>query len=227
MDQFSMVTVIKGMQRDDQTAKEQWWAYCDQLGGGVRDPAKHEEAFLEAFIKRFNSGERFEVVSAANWGDIFKDFQRKSKNFKEAWASYCDLYGNGKHDPTKQSQEFLTGFVDFLGRQGGMALAMLGGSGLGGEPASKRARTFGAMGELPLVAPMGPLGMKMLPPSSMATQDPVKDRLVQRIKAFQRSGEMEKQTWWTYCDTMKGTVRDPVKHDIHTLQEFITGHNVP
>merc|ERR1719491_580552 len=57
--------------------------------------------------------------------------------------------------------------------------------------------------------------------------DPAKDNLVQRIKQFQRSGEQQKQAWWSYCDTMRGTVRDPAKHDIQSLQEFISNNGVP
>lgn len=237
MDHATMVTIIKGMQRDDQVAKEQWWALCDHTGGGVRDPAKHDDAFLLTFIRKFQAGERFEVPLAAgpgNLGEMFKEFQRKSKSFKEAWATYCDLHGTGKHDPNKQTQEFLVGFIDFLSRQGSMALAMLGGAqmpGMGGmglmqgpdENPAKRPRT----GDLPIMAPLmfgqgGPMGM-----GSSQSMDPAKDSLVQRIKQFQRSGEHQKQTWWTYADTMKGGVRDPAKHDMTSLQEFISQNGVP
>merc|ERR1719418_462951 len=87
---------------------------------------------------------------------------------------------------------------------------------------AKRART----GDLPIVAPimgmgMGPMGM------GSQSMDPAKDSLVQRIKQFQRSGEHQKQTWWTYADTMKGGVRDPAKHDMTSLQEFISTNGVP
>eukprot|EP00420_Gonyaulax_spinifera_P028423 CAMPEP_0197910396 /NCGR_PEP_ID=MMETSP1439-20131203/70822_1 /TAXON_ID=66791 /ORGANISM="Gonyaulax spinifera, Strain CCMP409" /LENGTH=76 /DNA_ID=CAMNT_0043532049 /DNA_START=56 /DNA_END=283 /DNA_ORIENTATION=+ len=56
-----LVQTIKDMQRSDPAAKEQWWAYCDSVGQGVRDPAKHTLVFIQTFINKYNQGLRFEA----------------------------------------------------------------------------------------------------------------------------------------------------------------------
>merc|ERR1712227_334931 len=63
--------------------------------------------------------------------DIWKHGQRKSPGWKEAWAMYCQIYGNGKNDPAKHSEEFLAGFMNYLGEQGAMAMNMGMSSGYG------------------------------------------------------------------------------------------------
>lgn len=41
---------VKKMQSKSLNWKHQWDAYCDAHGGGVRDPQRHPEAFLQGFI---------------------------------------------------------------------------------------------------------------------------------------------------------------------------------
>lgn len=41
---------VKEFQRSGWEAKEAWHSYCDGKGGGVRDPLKHDAAFLRAFL---------------------------------------------------------------------------------------------------------------------------------------------------------------------------------
>merc|ERR1712154_704491 len=94
---------------------------------------------------RHASGEHFEPVPGGNkWAgsssvplaDAFKAFQRKSKGFNELWATYCDSCGNGKHDPSKQSEDFLVSFLEGVSRQGSMSLM----GGFGAMPPMKRPR---------------------------------------------------------------------------------------
>jgi len=57
--------------------------------------------------------------------------------------------------------------------------------------------------------------------------DARKDQLVQRVKAYQRSGQEQKDAWHTYADSQLGGVRDPARHDASALQDFIMAHDVP
>jgi len=235
LDQVSLTAQIKEMQRSDATAKEQWWMYCDAEGAGVRDPAKHDASFLATFINSYDSGMRFEPAN--DLGELFKEGQRKSSSWKQAWASYCTLYGDGKSDPTKKDQAFLVGFFDYMGQRGAMALSSMGAmasiGSMVGMPGMAGMTGMGSMGGMAGMArstiSMGTLGApaakrmrtEVFPISS---GDPEKDALVSRVKAYQRSGDEQKQTWWTYCDTMLGGKRDPAKHDVATLQEFVDTH---
>jgi len=202
----ALVGKVKEMQRNDATAKEQWWAYCDSHGGGIHDPAKHDAEFIQVFLNQYNSGVRFEQVTSVHLAELFKEGQRKSTNWKNTWAQYCQHYGGGVHDPGKHEINFLVGFLDFLGQRGNLALSMMS-----------------SMMGVPMWQPN-----PMAPPAKRArVGDHEKDQLVLRVKAYQRSGEDGKQNWWTYCDNQLGGVRDPARHDCTTLQQFIAAHGVP
>eukprot|EP00928_Gymnodinium_smaydae_P087963 TRINITY_DN72127_c0_g1_i1.p1 TRINITY_DN72127_c0_g1~~TRINITY_DN72127_c0_g1_i1.p1 ORF type:complete len:163 (+),score=21.17 TRINITY_DN72127_c0_g1_i1:147-635(+) len=126
IDRDVLIAKIKEMQRTDGTAKDQWGAYCDQQGGGVRDPAKHEVIFLHNFVTSYNSGVRLESLEKSHLAELFKEGQRRSTNFKQAWANYCSMYGSNKHDPTKHDTSFLVGFLDFLGHRASMSFTVGG-----------------------------------------------------------------------------------------------------
>jgi len=59
--------------------------------------------------------------------------------------------------------------------------------------------------------------------SYMPGGDPLKDTLVNRIKAYQRSGEAQREAWYGYC----GSKRDPARHEAAELQEFVNSYGVP
>eukprot|EP00416_Gambierdiscus_australes_P038335 CAMPEP_0171107430 /NCGR_PEP_ID=MMETSP0766_2-20121228/66797_1 /TAXON_ID=439317 /ORGANISM="Gambierdiscus australes, Strain CAWD 149" /LENGTH=222 /DNA_ID=CAMNT_0011568731 /DNA_START=76 /DNA_END=744 /DNA_ORIENTATION=- len=219
-----LVAQIKDLQRNEPGAKEQWWAYCDALGQGVHDPAKHPSSFVQTFIDNHKAGQRFEAATPTGGGGggadphmlalLCKEGQRKSPHWKTTWAQYCMSYGGGRNDPEKHDMSFLVGFLDYVGQRGMMALTA-GGASLAdlGGPAAKRART----------GPAGPAG----PSARGYFNAPEKDGLVARLKAFQRSSEEAKELWGSYCDQHLGGVRDPARHDSATLQQFCANNNVP
>merc|ERR1712151_1167769 len=130
--------------------------------------------------------------------------QRKSPAWKEAWATYIRENGAAKNDPSLQSEEFIAGFLEFAGSCANMCMGGMGTmGGQGGKPA-KRQRT-----------------------EVESSGNSAKDKLVSRIKAYQRSGDTEKQQWWSYCDEELGGVRDPAKHEVKVLKHFITSETVP
>lgn len=45
-----LVMRVKALQRRDMETKEAWWKICDEEHKGVRDPARHDAATLEAFL---------------------------------------------------------------------------------------------------------------------------------------------------------------------------------
>jgi len=217
------------MQRSDAEAKEQWWAYCDLQGGGVRDPAKHDPEFLQYFITQYQAGHRWEQgpkTHGHNLSDLFKEGQRKSQHWKTTWAQYCQHYGGGVNDPAKHETSFLVGFMDLLGQRGNMALQMMSpmmGMGMVPMPGSmsserplKRMRIGGGS----MYSGSGYGG------AQHSSGDPIKDQLVAQVKSYQRSGEEQKHQWWNFCDLQLGGVRDPMRHDGATLQNFLSLHGV-
>jgi len=194
----SLVEALKALQRSNPAGYEQWAAHCDQHGGGIRDPSKHEPAFVQAFLTQFHAGHRIDMsADTQQLAELVKQGQRNSAPWRQAWALYCQTHGGGVNDPAKHDHSFLKGFIDFLGQNGNMVL----GSGMG-------AWSGGWSGD----SVMG---------------DPKKMALVQRIKAFQRMGEEQKGLWGGHCDAALGGVRDPMRHDVGALQAFCSKHNVP
>merc|ERR1712034_285539 len=72
----------------------------------------------------------------------------------------------------------------------------------------------------------GQAGIKRLKMDSMA-RDPVKDRLVAQIKAFQRQGDEARELWRVFCDTNLASILDPNRHEPHVLDQFVKINNVP
>merc|ERR1712137_970162 len=54
-----------------------------------------------------------------------------------------------------------------------------------------------------------------------------KDELVARVKNFQRADTNQKEMWWSYSDSYLNGVRDPARHTVEALQEFVDSHSVP
>jgi hypothetical protein len=218
LDVEAMVDQVKEMQRSDPIAKEQWHAFCDQYGEGVRDPAKHDVSFLNSFVSQYTSGARLEYKEGGELVKFIKLGQRKSQGWKAAWEAYCaerpKNNGRPEHDPAKHDSSFLEGFFDFIGRAyystSMMGSSMgYGGAGMGmgmGMSAPPAKRGYGGMGT--------------------TTGDPMRDQLIAKIKAFQRTGEAAKQTWHTFCDTSLGGMYDPSRHDAATLQMFIDSNGI-
>lgn len=225
----SLVAQIKELQRRDPSTNEHWIAYVDLSGQGVRDPAKHSQEFLEAFLTQLQSSQmgtpligtgRMQQLSSSSsgeecphLGESIKFMQKKSTSFKNLWDNFCQQHGGGRYDPTKHEATTHVKFLDFIAAQATAALSM-GMSGnaymMGeGEAPLKRIRDSG-MG-------MGVLG-------SVSSE---KDQAVAQMKAFQRMGQEQKELWDHYSDTYLQGVRDPSRHDLATLQEFMANHHIP
>eukprot|EP00747_Dinoflagellata_sp_TGD_P165008 gnl/TRDRNA2_/TRDRNA2_185753_c0_seq1.p1 gnl/TRDRNA2_/TRDRNA2_185753_c0~~gnl/TRDRNA2_/TRDRNA2_185753_c0_seq1.p1 ORF type:complete len:222 (-),score=35.11 gnl/TRDRNA2_/TRDRNA2_185753_c0_seq1:76-741(-) len=210
-----LVNQIKELQRADAGAKEQWGAYCEMHGGGIRDPSKHEAEFCQAFLDAFHRGEKFQSANT-DLAMLMKEGQRKSVHFKTAWSAYCANYGGGKNDPMKHDAAYMVSFLDFLGQRGTMGLGMMTpmGMGGGGPPGygDIYGKGYGGGGPPMKRARAGPAN----------TGDARKDELVEKVKAFQRSGQANKEMWWAHADAVLGGIRDPAKHDSATLDQFLS-----
>lgn len=231
-----LVNQVKALQRSCPAAKQTWWDYCDANLGGIRDPGKHDENVLQAFLSSYNSGSLpTSTVTAATQGsnaglnEFIKTGQRHSQVFKTAWENYCTQHGNPKFDPTIYDQKFITGFIDWVGRSatgmGGMM--QMGGFGMPnmyGMPTMNmmqggmKRRMDGSFQATP--------SSKRQAPSKVGGGDSTKSGLVEKIKSLQRSSDEEKQSWWEHCDTLLNGIRDPNRHDVDALQSYLAsrGH---
>merc|ERR1712137_736401 len=73
-------------------------------------------------------------------------------------------------------------------------------------------------------APAGMAGMAAPMTSPMGTPlSPMKMELVERIKAYQKGDPQQKETWASFC----GSTKDPARHSVEKLQEFVSSYGVP
>eukprot|EP00747_Dinoflagellata_sp_TGD_P162093 gnl/TRDRNA2_/TRDRNA2_179305_c0_seq1.p1 gnl/TRDRNA2_/TRDRNA2_179305_c0~~gnl/TRDRNA2_/TRDRNA2_179305_c0_seq1.p1 ORF type:complete len:240 (+),score=19.47 gnl/TRDRNA2_/TRDRNA2_179305_c0_seq1:83-721(+) len=207
----ALVAQVKENQRNDPVFKDQWGKYCQQHGEGFRDPSKHEAYFIQAFLDQYASGAFADmpVEGADALVTLIKEGQRRSSNFKTAWSGYCQMYGSGFNDPAKHDHKFIVSFLDFVGQRGTASLS------------------WGAMGTPPGMMHMGGPALKKARTAPVSTGDPMKDRLVERIKNYQKSGDAQKQAWWTFCDMNLEGHHDPARHETAILSEFIRTYGVP
>lgn len=198
-----MAETVKEMQRRDPVAKEQWYAFCEEYGEDVRDPAKHKASYINSFITQFNAGARLEFSGGKELASWIKIGQGKSKHWREVWKVYCDQSQDPRqHDPAKRDFGHLEGFFDFIGK------ASANARDCPDEPSMKRMK--------------GPNGMSM----GMETGHMMKDQLVSQIKAYQKLGPMQIDSWHTFCDMQLGGIRDPSRHDSATLENFIMTNGI-
>lgn len=116
-----LVAQVKNGQRTSHTFKEAWWAFVQEHGNDVRDPAKHDAAFLSKFLAE--SPETPNVGKFAAGGQPpadeqhqeliqwVKHGQRTSPEFKEAWITFVREFAQDNRDPSRHDAAFLQSFL--------------------------------------------------------------------------------------------------------------------
>lgn len=214
---------VKNLQRKEPNAKEQWISWCDQYGEGKRDPSRHGEEFLQTFLSSYKTGMRLPAEAESSGVDkVTKMMQKRSKPFKDVWASYCQVNGGGKSDPAKHPAQYHMAFYDWMaGVVFEVMSAVCSGQDISQQfsessPLVKRLRTMA------VPSGSGGGGVAALPSMAAVAGVPsvAKEALVNQIKAYQRMGEEQKMAWHKYCDTQLGGIRDPARHDTNALLQF-------
>jgi len=249
-----LVARVKQIQRTDPSGKAAWWNYADKLGQMQRDPAKHQAESLQSFLNQYDQGAFVGAVSVSSDSSplvsLFKEGQRNSPYFKTAWAAYNQMNGNLMCDPAKASKETLVAFLEFLGQLGVNALGkgmmgkgMMGkgmmGKGMMGKDMMNMMGN-GMMGKAMMGKGMmskggdswggedsswsGKGGGGPMKKAKFSSGDASFDALVEKVKQFQRSGDKQKEAWWSFCDAVDGKNRDPARHEAHVLETFLSDY---
>jgi len=223
--------VTKFLQRKYPAFKQVWASYCSQYGNGFNDPMRHDMDYHARFFNWMASqagmnmglsahGGGGHMVGAGpigggyNGGGGCNGGMGGGGGYKGHGGAGGGGYNGGGH----MGAGGMGG--QYGGKGGGMHNNMGGGGGYGmqhapnmsygaGAPPQKRMRT-----DDPWNA------------GAVSTGDPRKDTLVHSLKAFKRLGDDYKNLWGMYADKYLGGIRDPARHTVDTLQEFITNHGV-
>merc|ERR1711904_653495 len=134
--------------------------------------------------------------------DSIKQCQRSSRSFKETWADYCQIFGAGNNDPNRHDLEYVSRFLELVGKATVASLNQL--QAQQEEPPAKRLNT-------------GLSAIELLP---------LKTKIVDVLKAYQKQSEEAKNAWVTFVASredefgVRGT-RDPARHSVEVLLEFM------
>lgn len=164
--------------------------------------------------------------------------QKQSEAFKDAWKTYCGLYGERVNDPARHDPGYIAGFVDYLGQvaQADLGAAMaqanfspppmqprMGGGGFGGKRPMDSG-FGGAVGEPPRKKGKGGGKGGGGDSGRAGGGDADKAALVEQVKALQRRDPDTKAAWWAFTDENHGGVHDPNRHGEDVLEAFLANY---
>ena len=159
----------------------------------------------------------FAAGGGASLGEFVKTGQRQSKHWTSAWQTYCALYGGGINDPGKHEDSFTKSFIEYVGE-----IAANGLSALASSQGINLEEVVGQSGgtKRPLGAGQGGMPAKQgrFNDTDNSAQ---KQALVEKVKHLQRTNMSSKEAWWQYCDNQCGGMRDPMRHDVNSLEAWL------
>ena len=157
------------------------------------------------------------MMAGMSFADFVKVGQRASPHWKNAWQTYCALYGAGVYDPFKHDDTYHKSFIDYVGE--------LAANGLSGIAVSQGINIEEITAQSKGKGKHSVFSMSMEPAAKrfrFEEPDGKKLELVEKVKNLQRSNPAAKEAWWAYCDSQCGGMRDPLRHDTPSLEGFLT-----
>lgn len=214
-----LVSQVKTFQRQGPPQQEAWVQFCDGRCGGTRDPSRLDVASLEVFLV-----EHGVMEGGASGGSQMSEWQQQlqlmNPNYKCGWGGggvpLATASGKSKAQLIMQVKAFQRASLENKEIWGSFCNATYGGT-----------RDPNKHDESSLQMFLSEYANGFVPEEngkdkeSHGTGDAAKDELVAKIKAYQRTGEAEKETWKTYAEAQIGRYRDPALHDIAILQHFV------
>lgn len=209
---LSLAEKVKLLQRNNSEAKEQWIAFTDKHLNGRRDPNNQSAESLQAFLTQYEAGVRLVLYEDADHvDDIIRMMLRQSPNWEKLWNTYCVQFGDGKCMVEQHPLAFHVKFLDNVAEKANRMATPMPNAVISPDPRFTQ--------EPPLKKFKADAGEK--PP------DPLRDRLVVRIKQFQRQGDENREIWKSFCESNLASVMDPARHEAPVLQHFIDKFRIP
>eukprot|EP00440_Ansanella_granifera_P005777 gb/GFBE01006266.1/.p1 GENE.gb/GFBE01006266.1/~~gb/GFBE01006266.1/.p1 ORF type:complete len:393 (+),score=71.49 gb/GFBE01006266.1/:1-1179(+) len=202
-----LVQQVKLIQRSSEELKADWHKFCDEEQGGIRDPVRHDAAFLQRFLMTPQAAAALasfpQQLSADGEGQAARDpmhpnlvsqvKRAQRNNFKEAWRQHCDAEAGGMRDPGRHTVASLRRF--------------LGSIDLPPDPSDGTGR---ARNRNP----------------SAAQQKATDMMLVEKVKTAQRTSSTLKDLWRSMCDAEALGVYDPLRHSDAFLSRYLESHGI-
>jgi len=141
----SIAMKVKQLQRLSVENRDLWHKLCDEERNGVRDPNRHDDAFLHRFVEIAGQGSSIchqpEEATSELVSEV-KLAQKNSPEWREAWHQFCDTENSGIRDPVRHSKSSLRRFLDGIGLAAGASLKRSHNGSATNDSAAKRGRAF-------------------------------------------------------------------------------------
>jgi RNA recognition motif-containing protein len=210
---------IKAIQRTDAPGKAVWEKYCDDMKTGSRDPLRHPFESLRNFLHAYDRGVAPQVGLTQGTcvlrfrGVPYQSDQQDVVDFLEAYNVDKSQVAMGYSKDLKSTGEAFALFNSVA--DGERALV---------ERAKKEIR-----GRYIEIFRSSEEEMKMSTRAAIreGIDDPEayeKEEMVAQVKRIQRSAESGKQAWYRYCDVSRTGNRDPLRHSLDSLRNFVRAH---
>lgn len=241
-----LVQQVKQLQRSSEALKAHWHEACDSEKGGVRDPSRHDIAFLQRFVAGPQASGVLAAMQPGNGGmggcggmgpmgqpmvtdpsdplhaSLVQQVKKAQRSgLKDTWRQHCDTEAGGMRDPARHPVTSLRRFLD------GVELDE------GDEPPQQLVPSFSGPGRgkgrgkgdfVPGGRGGGGKGKGGRGGGGFGGggQRPAPDaQLVEKVKAAQRISPECKALWRRFCDEAANSVYDPQRHDDSFLQRFL------
>mmetsp|Transcript_30700 Transcript_30700/g.72610 ORF Transcript_30700/g.72610 Transcript_30700/m.72610 type:complete len:967 (-) Transcript_30700:162-3062(-) len=217
-----LVARIKSIQRSGNEGRERWERYCDAARTGNRDPALHSLESMRSFLQAYERGEEPELPAKQAMGgsDVLRlrgvPFQSDILDVVEFLKDFgvdktqvslgrgADGRVTGEAYVTFRSVELAEQALDAKQHQ---------------EIRGRYIELFRSSGEEKAQHTSAALAI------GSSTGDREKDELVARVKQIQRSRQDGKEKWEDYCTSMKTGNRDPVRHTVESIRNFVEAYD--
>lgn len=196
----NLVEQVKGVQRASGDAREAWHQLCDQHRGGMRDPTKLDQAFLQQFLATVaaqgpggssggGGGTTTQVGGPSSQDKVQRSalaqrvvgMLQGSKKLQRAWARMCEVDCGGECEPERADVAFIQRFL------------------IKYDDGSWRAASA-ATGK----------------PWGLASPEQV-----EKVKSLQRQSAHWREAWQSYCDGSANGMRNPAALSEDFLQVFL------
>lgn len=206
---------IKEGQRKSKHFKEAWHYYCEQKPRPGQkpenDPLKHDTFFLVGFLDWLGN-------NANSGGPMMAAGPTTGHLPGHVAPAVLPALTMGRYSPTLQQIQ-MQQMQHMQHMQLQQRTPSLGVGTISAPPLKRMKGPPGGTGISPPPITAPPI---IAPPPTSGAVEP----LVQKVKAFQRQGQLQKEQWADFCDTYLSGVRDPTRHDSATLQSFLNTHGI-
>lgn len=219
MDKPELVASVKRIQKASDAGRQQWDDYCDAMHTGSRDPSRHTAEAMRTFVEAYERGERA-VPRATGDGRVLRLRGVPFQSDVSDLAQFLAEYGADK------TQAVIARGSD--GRPTGEAFVILPTADAANRALveMQRREIRGRYIEL-FRSNNEEYSEAMIIADAYAPSsgDPEKDECVTRVKTIQRTDQNGKEKWYVYCDAMRTGSRDPSKHTVEFMRDFLDAYD--